>query len=160
MGTKFESLEQRRAQAEQQGIEIKENSERDIEEAHISVDALKQIEVVDEDDKMALDAAVNETKSIGKMLAETDIRAPGIEVGNSLEAVSTQAKEYGEIEKKSSDKASETVGAFEGPGVELAGKLREFGERYQELADESSRVNEEMRAEREQAASILENIDF
>ena len=158
MGSLEQGLRSSLEEAEQRGMEVRENAEQKIDEAQESKEALDQIEAIDDDDKAALQEAINESRDIAQGIAENEITTPGSEISSSLEGISEQSSEYSETEIQDSEKASGTIGDFQGPGAELASKLQESGESFRELADESSEMNEEMQSEFQQDAATLESV--
>lgn len=141
---------------QERGQEIREGGETKLEEAEVSNEAMSSIEAIDDDDKAAVDAARAEADGIAKMIAESEIRTPGQEVGESLKETSEQSVEYSETEMEDADKASEMTGDFSDAGSELASNLQESGEEFQEIADESDEISNEMTSELEQLAASLE----
>lgn len=142
----------------EKGREIKEAGDTKLEEAETSSAALEQIEGVDEDDKAALDAAKSESDGIAKAIAESEIKEPGREVGESLKETSEQSTEYSETEMADADKASEMVGDYSDVGSGLSSELQESGQEFQEIAEESDQVNDELQSEYDQLAAALEGV--
>jgi len=153
-------LEQRqKVESDQErGKEITETGEQKIEEAEASAQALESIEAIDDDDKAAVDAARSESDGIAKALAESEIKEPGAEVGESLKETSEQSTEYSETEMKDADTATEMTGDFGGVGSELSSQLQESGQEFQEIANESDQVNDELQSEFDQIAAALEGM--
>ena len=89
-------LEQRqKVESDQErGREVQESGEQKLEEAEASQGAMEQIEAIDDDDKAALDAARSESDGIAKAIAESEIKEPGREIGESLKETSEQSTEY------------------------------------------------------------------
>lgn len=143
---------------QEKGREIQENAEQKLEEAEVSNAAFEQIEAVDDDDKAALDAARSECDGIAKALAESEIKEPGREVGESLKETSEQSTEYAETEMADAEKASTMEGDYSGVGSELSGELQESGQEFQDIAEEAEQVDEELEAELEQRAAALEGV--
>lgn len=143
---------------QERGREVQEGGEEKLEEAEVSNAALEQIEAVDDDDKAALDAARSESDGIAKALAESEIKEPGREVGESLKETSEQSNEYAETEKSDAEKASTMEGDFSGVGSELAGELQESGQEFMDIAEEADQINDELEAEFEQLAAALEGV--
>ena len=132
-------LEQRqKVESDQEkGTEIKEAGEQKLEEAETSQEAMEQIEGVDDDDKAALDTARENANEIAKATAESEIKEPGREVGESLKETSEESTEYSETEMEDAAKASEMVGGYSEVGGELSDELQESGDEFQEIAEES-----------------------
>lgn len=153
-------LEQRQKVESDQGrdLEIQEVGEQKIEEAETSAQALEQIEAIDDDDKAAVDAARSESDGIAKALAESEIKEPGSDVGESLKETSEQSTEYSETEMTDAEKASEMTGDFSETGAELSESLQESGQEFQDIAEESDQVNDEMQSKFEQMAAELEGV--
>lgn len=144
--------------AQERGQEIHEVGEQKIDEAETSAQALEQIEGIDDDDKSALEAARGESDSIAKALAESEIKEPGLEVGESLKETSEESTEYSETEMADAEKASEMTGDFSETGAELSESLQDSGQEFQDIAEESDETNDELQAEFEQAAAELEGM--
>lgn len=140
------------------GSEIKEAGEQKLEEAEASQGAMEQIEAIDDDDKAALDAARSESDGIAKAIAESEVKEPGREVGESLKETSEQSTEYSETEMADSEKAAEMVGDYSEVGGELSSELQESGQEFQEIAEESDQVNDELQSEYDQIAASLEGV--
>lgn len=107
-------LEQRqKVESDQEkGREVQESGEQKLEEAEASQGAMEQIEAIDDDDKAALDAARSESDGIAKAIAESEVKEPGREVGESLKETSEQSTEYSETEMADAEKHlkwSETI---------------------------------------------------
>lgn len=153
-------LEQRQKveRGKERGQEIQEVGEQKIEEAEISAQALEQIEAIGDDDKAAVDAAQSESNGIAKALAESEIKEPGSEVGESLKETSEQSKGYRETEMTDAEKALEMTGDFDETGVELSESFQESGQEFQNIAEESDQVNDEMQSKFEQMAAELEGV--
>ena len=151
-------LEQRQKveSAQERGREVQESGEQKLEEAEASQGAMEQIEAIDDDDKAALDAARSESDGIAKAIAESEIKEPGREIGESLKETSEQSTEYRETEMADAEKASEMVGDYAEAGVELSSELQESGQEFQDIAEESDQVNDELQAEYDQLAASLE----
>ena len=79
-------------------MKVQESGEQKLEEAEASQGAMEQIEAIDDDDKAALDAARSESDGIAKAIAESEIKEPGREIGESLKETSEQSTEYSETE--------------------------------------------------------------
>lgn len=143
-------------QAEQRGAEIRETGDQKVEEAETSAAALEGVEAIDDDDKAAVDAARSEADGIAKAIAESDVRAPGQEVGESLQETASESREYSDIEMQDAEKAGEMTGDYSDTGSNLAGQLEASGEEFAEIADQSDEVNDEMQAEVSRIAAALE----
>lgn len=143
---------------QEKGGEIKEAGERKLEEAEASQGAMEQVEAIDDDDKAALDAARSESDGIAKAVAESEIKEPGHEVGESLKENTEQSTEYSEIEMADAGKASEMVGDYSDVGGGLSGELQESAQEFQEIAEESDQVNDELQSEYDQIAAALEGV--
>ena len=144
--------------AYEKGTEVKENSEQKLEEAETSQSAMDQIEGVDDDDKAALEAARQESDGIAKTIAESEIKEPGREIGASLKETSEQSVEYSETEMADAEKASEMVGNYSEVGGELSGELTQSGQEFQEIAEKSDQINDELQSEYDRIASALEGV--
>ena len=142
----------------ERGQEIQEVGEQKIEEAETSAQAMEQIEAIDDDDKAALESARNEADGIAKSLAESEIKDPGAEVGESLIETSEQSNEYSETEMADAEKASEMTGDFSETGSELSESLQESGQEFQDIAEESDQTNDEMQSKFEQMSAELEGV--
>lgn len=153
-------LEQRqKVESDQErGREVQESGEQKLEEAEASQGAMEQIEAIDDDDKAALDAARSESDGIAKAIAESEIKEPGREIGESLKETSEQSTEYRETEMADAEKASEMVGDYSEAGGELSSELQESGQEFQDIAEESDQVNDELQAEYDQLAASLEGV--
>ena len=133
MGSLKLEMRQRVEDAQEQGQEIQENAEKEIEEAEVSAEALGSIEGVDDDDKAALDAARSEADGIAKERAESEIKEPGSEVSESLKETSEESTEYSEQEMEDADTASEMTGSYSETGSELSSELQESGQEFSQL---------------------------
>ena len=142
----------------EKGSEIKEVGKQKLEEAEASQGAMEHIEAIDDDDKAALDAARNESDGIAKAIAESEVKEPGHEVGESLRETSEQTIEYSETEMADAEKASEMVGDYSAVGGELSSELQKSGQEFQEIAEESDQINDELQAEYDQLAAALEGV--
>ena len=156
MGSLKSEQRQKVESDQERGQEIAEVGETKVEEAEISSEAMSQIEAIDDDDKAALDAAHSEAEGIARMVAESEIRAPGQEVGESLTETAEESNEYAETEYKDAETASEMTGDYGDTGSNLASSLEQSGEEFQEISDEAVETNEELQAELEQLASSVE----
>jgi|GEM_PF-899090 len=143
---------------QERGNEVKESGEQKLEEAEASQEAMEPIEAIDDDDKAALDAAKSESDGIAKAIAESEIKAPGREIGESLKETAEQSNEYSETEMADAEKASEMVGDYSGVGGELASELQQSGQEFQEIAEESDQVNDELQSEYDQLAAAMEGV--
>ena len=103
-----------------------------------------------------MDAARSEADGIAKAIAESDVRAPGQEVGESLQETASESREYSDIEMQDAEKAGEMTGDYSDTGSNLAGQLEASGEEFAEIADQSDEVNDEMQAEVSRIAAALE----
>ena len=144
-------------QADQRGREIQEVAEIKNEEAEISSNAVRSIEGVDDDDRAAVEAAISESSSIAKALAESEIKAPGAEVGESLNETMNESTEYANQEYADASTAGEMTGDYSGVGSGLRGSLEQSGQEFQEIADESDRLNGELQAIFADQAAKLES---
>lgn len=143
-------------QAGIRGNEIREVAEQKNEDAARSAEAVFSIEGVDDDDKAALEAAVSESSGIAKALAESEIRAPGAEVGESLNETSRESNEYANQEFADAQTASEMIGDFSDVGSGLSSSLEQSGQEFQEIAGASDSLNAELQEMFAQQASMLE----
>jgi hypothetical protein len=96
-------------QAGVRGNEIREVAEQKNEDAARSAEAVFSIEGVVDDDRAALEAAVSESGGIARALAESEIRAPGAEVGESLNETSRESTEYANQEFADAQTAAELI---------------------------------------------------
>lgn len=144
--------------AQEKGGEIKEAGEQKLEEAEASQGAMEQIEAIDDDDKAALDAARSESDGIAKAIAESEVKEPGREVGDSLKENAEQSAEYSEIEMADAEKASEMVGDYSEVGGGLSGELQKSAQEFQEIAEESDQVDDELQSEYDQIVASLEGV--
>lgn len=153
-------LEQRqKVESDQErGREVQESGEQKLEEAEASQGAMEQIEAIDDDDKAALDAARSESDGIAKAIAESEIKEPGREIGESLKETSEQSTEYSETEMADAEKASEMVGGYSEVGGELSSELQGSCQEFQDIAEESDQVNDELQSEYDQLAAALEGV--
>ena len=157
MGSKKMELRGQIDKAEQQGGEIREGGEQKVEEVEISAQALESTETVDDDDKAAVDAARSEAEGISKMVAESDIRAPGQEVGEQLHETAAEARESGDITLQGAETAGEMTGDYSDTGSNLGSQLEASGEEFHEIGEESDQVDAEMQAELERLAAQVES---
>ena len=153
-------LEQRQKieDSRERGREIQETGEQKLEEAEISVQALEQIEAIDDDDQAAVEAARMESDGIAKALAESEIAEPGAEVGEALKATSLESTEYSETELADAEKAAEMTGDYGDTGGDLSGHLWESGEEFREISAQSDQSREEIQSRLDQIASRLEGV--
>lgn len=140
------------------GLEIREAGEQKLEEADASQSAMAQIEAIDDDDQAALDAARSESDGIAKAIAESEIKEPGREVGESLKETAEQSIEYSEIEISDAAKASEMVEDYFDVGSRLSAELQESGLDFQEIAEDSDLINDELQQEYDELAKALEGV--
>ena len=146
-------------QDEKRGLEINENLDTKIGEAEISREALDRAEasVVDDDMKAAVDAGRTEADGLAKSIAESDGRAPGMEVTQSLKETASENKEYAETERAAAEAAGEMTGDFADTGANLAGQIEASADEFGEIADLSEQMSEDIQADIEARASRLEN---
>ena len=143
---------------QERGREITERGSEKLEEAEVSRNAIDQIEIVDDDDKAAVDTAMTTSEGIAKSIAESEIKEPGREVGESLKETSEESTEYGETETEGADKASEMVGDFSDVGGNLASELQQRAQEFQEIASQSDQVHDQLESEYEQISAALEGV--
>lgn len=149
--------QQKVEQAGERGREIQEIAEQKNQEAEISSNAVRSIEGVDDDDRAAVEAAIGESSSIAKALAESEIKAPGAEVGESLNETTAESTEYANQEFSDANTAAEMTGDYTDVGSGLRGSLEQSGEAFQEIAGESDRLNGELQSMFAEQASRLES---
>lgn len=158
MGTLKMEQGQKIERDQERGQEVQEIGEQKIEEAETSAEALGQIEAIDDDDRAAVEAARSESDGIAKALAESEIKEPGSQIGESLKETSSESREYSGIEMADAEKAAEMTGDYSGTGSELSGSLQESAQEFQELADRSDQVNTELQSKLSQMSAHLEGV--
>lgn len=158
MGTLKMEQRQKVERDQERGHEVQEVGEQKIEEAETSAEALGQIEAIDDDDRAAVDAARSESDGIARALAESEIKEPGAEIGESLKETASESMEYSDIEMADAEKAAEMTGDYTGTGSELSGSLQESAQEFQEISTQSDQVNADLQSKLGQMAAHLEGI--
>lgn len=158
MGTLKMEQRQKVERDQERGHEVQEVGEQKIEEAETSAEALGQIEAIDDDDRAAVDAARSESDGIARALAESEIKEPGAEIGESLKETASESMEYSDIEMADAEKAAEMTGDYTGTGSELSGSLQESAQEFQEISAQSDQVNADLQSKLGQMAAHLEGI--
>ena len=155
MGSLKDGMRSKVESGQERGERIKEIASQKIEEASASVDALKSIEAIDDDDKASVESARNAASGIAKGLAESEIKSPGSEVGEHLKATAEESKGYSEVERNDAGKAAEMTADYSGVGSSLASSLEQSSQEFSDIATQSDQLNGELQSAFEQMASQL-----
>lgn len=140
------------------GQEILESGDQRIQEAQESEAALSSIEIVDDDDESAIEQARSESSAIAKGIAESEMKAPGEMISESLKETSNESNDLSDIEMQGASTAQEMTADYSGVGSALSSELQQSGQEFREIANEADQTSNEIKAALDQAISDIEGV--